>query len=439
MLGAVINAIRIIAARPTMSSSSIRIGVVSTRLAGTDGVSLESAKWCHVLHDLGHTCYYFAGECDRPIERSRLVAEAHFSHPRVAKATANLFDHNTHRTPETTETIHDLRVRLKRELHSFIKDFGIQLLTIENALSLPMNVPLGLALAELIAETNIPTIAHHHDFYWERDRFTVNAARDFLHAAFPPAIPGICHVVINSYAATELARRTGMRSFRIPNVMDFDHDPSPGCGLRSEVRRSLGLADDDTFLLQPTRVVPRKCIERSIELANWLDRPCKLVVSHGSGDEGDQYARYLARLAESLNVPLVFGDEFFDYEAGVRADGRKVYSLADAYLCCDLVTYPSRVEGFGNAFLEAIYYRRPLLISGYEIFRTDIEPQGFRVVQMDGFVTEQTLQEVEEVLANPQLVEEITDHNFELGRRHYSLHVLRERVAAILDHRFPEL
>ena len=56
---------------------------------------------------------------------------------------------------------------VKRSLHTFIEDFEIQLLKVENALSLPMNVPLGLALTELIAGTNIPTIAHHHDFYWE--------------------------------------------------------------------------------------------------------------------------------------------------------------------------------------------------------------------------------------------------------------------------------
>lgn len=422
-----------------MNSRSIRIGVVSTRLAGTDGVSLESAKWCHVLHDLGHTCFYFSGECDRPADRSRIVEEAHFSHPTVAQTTRGLFDNNTHRPADMTEAIHDLRIKLKRDLHAFVKDFDIQLLKIENALSLPMNVPLGLALAELIAETNIPTIAHHHDFYWERDRYSVNAASDFLHAAFPPAIPSICHIVINSYAATELARRTGMRSFRIPNVMDFDHDPVATSASRKQVRQALGLAEEEVFLLQPTRVVPRKCIERSIEVARWLERPAKLVVSHSSGDEGNEYGRYLMRLAQTMDVPLVFADDIFDYESGIREDGSQVFSLADAYRICDLVLYPSRVEGFGNAFLEAIYYRRPLVISSYDIFRTDIEPKGFRVIQMNEFVTDKTLQDAREVLDDPGLAEEITAHNFELGRQHYSLHVLRDRVGVILDHHFPEL
>ena len=33
----------------------------------------------------------------------------------------------------------------------------------ENVLTIPMHLPLGIALTELIAETQIPTIAHHHD------------------------------------------------------------------------------------------------------------------------------------------------------------------------------------------------------------------------------------------------------------------------------------
>ncbi|MDJ0804546.1 MAG: hypothetical protein QNI97_16845, partial [Desulfobacterales bacterium] len=60
-----------------------RVGIVSTRLAGTDGVSLEAEKWADVLRELGFTCFYFAGELDRPEELSYLVPEAHFTHPEI--------------------------------------------------------------------------------------------------------------------------------------------------------------------------------------------------------------------------------------------------------------------------------------------------------------------------------------------------------------------
>jgi len=64
---------------------------------------------------------------------------------------------------------------LKIRLQEFIEQFKIDLLVVENALTIPMHIPLGVALTEYIAETLIPTIAHHHDFYWERTRFSVNA------------------------------------------------------------------------------------------------------------------------------------------------------------------------------------------------------------------------------------------------------------------------
>ena len=58
-------------------------------------------------------------------------------------------------------------VAFKAKPYESIKNFKIDALIAENALTIPLHVPLGLALTEIIAETQIPTIAHHHDFYWE--------------------------------------------------------------------------------------------------------------------------------------------------------------------------------------------------------------------------------------------------------------------------------
>jgi len=61
-------------------TSEIRnIGFVSTRLSGTGGVSLETAKWAEVLEEMGYTCFYFAGELDRPQDRSVFSPKAHIS------------------------------------------------------------------------------------------------------------------------------------------------------------------------------------------------------------------------------------------------------------------------------------------------------------------------------------------------------------------------
>src|SRR5512137_548741 len=140
-----------------------RIGFVSTRLGGTDGVSLETAKWSSVLTGLGHECFYFAGWSEWPEERSYIVPEASFDHPLIRQLTTELFDGYV-RPPETSHAVQTLKDHLYQHLQRFVRRFDLDLLIAENALSLPVNIPLGLALAQLIAETNLPTIAHHHDF-----------------------------------------------------------------------------------------------------------------------------------------------------------------------------------------------------------------------------------------------------------------------------------
>jgi len=211
-----------------MNSNPCRIGFVSTRLAGTDGVSLETRKWSYVLTAQGHECFYFAGQSEWPEERSYVVQEAHFKHPEIQRLNADLFD-NYVRTAETSRKVQALKDYLKEHLYRFVNRFDLNLLIVENALAIPMNIPLGLALTELIAETSIPTIGHHHDFAWERDRFKVTAASDYQMGAFPPILPSVHHVVINSYAARQLALRTGATSVLIPNVMDclLYTSPSP--------------------------------------------------------------------------------------------------------------------------------------------------------------------------------------------------------------------
>jgi glycosyltransferase involved in cell wall biosynthesis len=296
-----------------------------------------------------------------------------------------------------------------------------------------MNVPLGLAMSELIAETNIPTIAHHHDFSWERNRFAVNAAGDYLRSSFPPTLPSIYHVVINSFAAQQLALRTGARSLLIPNVMDFDNPPSPADDYTLDMRESLGIGPEQHFLLQPTRIVPRKRIELAIELTRRVDSDSVLVITHQSGDEGSAYEQRVREYADLLGIRVIFGSEIVNHHRGETEDGRKIYSLADTYQQADLVTYPSTIEGFGNAFLETLYYSRPLVISNYAIFKTDIQPKGFRVIGFDDFIEDETVKKAVEILENPSIGEEMAEHNYQIARRYYSYRILETSLATILN------
>ncbi len=408
---------------PDSNHRSLRVGFVSTRFRGLDGVSLESAKWASVLGELGHKCFWFAGELDRDPASSLLVPEAFFGHPSVLELNKVLFS-GEKRTRKTTDEMHAHKERLKDSLYEFIAKFRIDLLIPENALAIPMHIPLGVALTELIAETGIPTIAHHHDFYWERPRYITNACQDVLAMAFPPDLPSISHVVINSVAQADLAARRSIAARLIFNVMDFDRKP-PKPRDRLQFRRDMGFEDDDLIILQPTRVVFRKGIEQAIYLIELLDMPkAKLVVSHSLGDEGPAYAEWVRSWAQRQRVPLHFIHNRLNEESGGGE-----YSLWDVYPHADLITYPSLYEGFGNAFLEAAYFRKPILVNRYSVFIADIEPKGFDVVAIDGYITDEAVSQVRRVLTDPVRKKEMVDRNFELARKHFSFQVLRKELA----------
>ncbi len=253
------------------------------------------------------------------------------------------------RSPQVGERVHQLTQHLKRGIKAALERFDVQVLIAENCLTIPMNIPLGLAVTETVTETGLGCIAHHHDFAWERERYFVNAAEDYLASAFPPSMRHIDHVVINSRAAREFSRRTGLSCRLIPNVMDFDNPPDAADGYADDLRGQLGLTADDLFILQPTRLVQRKGIEHSIELIDRLADPrCKLVISHASGDEGGNYADRVRRYAELLEVPVIFADRWMAMRRGSAADGGKLYTIEDAYQQCDFVTYPSTYEGFAR-------------------------------------------------------------------------------------------
>jgi len=409
-----------------------RIGFISTRLAGTDGVSLEVRKWVHVLRGMGHECFFFAGASEWGDERSMVVPEAHFIYPTIRQLERDLFDDYI-RSPETSSTIDGLKNHLKSKLRKFVECFDLNLIIIENALAIPMNVPLGLALTELIAETSIETIAHHHDFSWERPRFSVSAADDYLHAAFPPTLHSIKHIVINSYAQRQLALRKGISSTIIPNVMDFGSPPPKKDPYANDLRQVLGIPLEHFIILQPTRIVARKRIERAIDLVRRLDLPNTLVISHASGDEGSEYEAFLKEYIELLDADVRFAEDIFEIERSIDQDGRKVYALSDAYQAANLVTYPSTIEGFGNAFLESLYYQIPIVMSTYEIYRIDIKPKGFHIIEFNEYVTTQTVQKTRAILLNPGYAKEIGEINTKIARQHYSFEVLEKNLAALIS------
>lgn len=397
----------------------MRIGFVSTRLAGTDGVSLETAKLAAILRRMGHEVFYCAGELDPGGPPGLWVPEMHFTYPEARRIHDEAF---IGPAPEDLRArISEMAERLKEQLALFVMRFSIDVLFPQNALAIPMHIPLGVALTDFIAETAIPALAHHHDLYWERERFSHCAVPDIVERAFPPDLPSVHHWVINSLAQRALQQRKGIEAQVIPNIFDFATPAPVPDAFVADLRPALGLELEDRLILQPTRVIPRKGIELAIELVHQLGDPhCKLVITHAAGDEGLAYLHSLQLLAKDAGIDLRYAADCFAPMRHVTPEGKKIYSLWDAYPQADFVTYPSLIEGFGNAFLEAIYFRRPLLVNRYPVYAADLASLGFRCVEIDGAMTAQAVGAVRQLLEDAALRSTVVEHNFALARRHFS-------------------
>jgi glycosyltransferase involved in cell wall biosynthesis len=251
--------------------------------------------------------------------------------------------------------------------------------------------------------------------------------------SFPPRLHSINHVVINSEARQQLSHRCGLSSIIIPNVLDFDTPPPIMDDYARTMRQDLGLKDDESLLLQPTRIIARKGIEHAIELASRLkDKKAKLFISHQERDEGSDYFTRTMDYAALLGVEVIMCPDIIGAQRGFTETGRKKYSLSDCYLNADFVTYPSSYEGFGNAFLEALWFKKPVLVNRYSIFQSDIEPLDFDVVIMENYVTNETVDTVRSLLESPKAVGLLADYNYEIGRKYFSYSLLEQRLRMVL-------
>ena len=245
--------------------------IVSFRLGGPDGVSVESAKWGWALQQLGFSVRTVAGEGEAELLLPGLAIDAK-EPPTVSEVDAALD--------------------------------GAGLVVVENLCSLPLNPAAAAVVASALAGRR--ALLHHHDLPWQRPRF----------AGFPPppTDPAWAHVTINDRSRAELAVHR-IAATTIRNTFD----PNPPRGNRTATRRLLEIAPGRLLLLQPTRALERKGVPDALALATALDAEYWLL-----GPAEDGYGPELERVLATATVPVLRG---FPARGITMADA---YAAADA-------------------------------------------------------------------------------------------------------------
>ena len=441
--------------------NTFKIAFISGKLGDVDGVSLEVDKWIEVLTGEGHEVFTIAGYFANPVqgvisENQYLLEALRFDSTLQKHYEKMLFPYitkkPTHMTSSTRNIILDEMMvegeDLGSDIYHYLQDNEIDLVIAENTNAMPMTLLGGIAVYNLLNEYKVATIFHHHDFWWERSRFSQNRIESLLNSIMPPSDIGAEHVVISSYSAHILSSIKRVIPVVIPNCENFEK-PAVLDSYNSHFRQDLGFKKDDLLFVQPTRIVPRKRIEDSVRLVGKYGRrypevknKIKFIISLYQGDElDDSYIDQIKYLADSESVDLHLISERVSPVRMVNDKGQKIYTSRDVLVNADIVTYLPKWEGFGNAYLESVSCRVPVVVSTYLVYKTDIKGAGFDNIEIRDDYTEEGLLNIPEsvldkihiILNNSDKKYEMVNSNFKIGREEFSFNILKSKLNELLE------
>ena len=456
----------------------MKIALIHYKLGDTDGVSLEVEKRAKILSELGHNVHYICGECPKDFRTKHKRNISIVPEMGLGKKQSIFIQYTSVKSkhknlPEETlvQWFAIQEYKIYHKLIRVLKENEIDRVIVHNILSNPLIPPVANALVDALDKYELPTLCVSHDFYFERWGFLESPFKYIKKqmATLPPKRDFIIHNVINSIAQKELFERRKIKAEIIGDVWNFNEDPQKKDAYTKNFRKSFNIRPDDVIVLQATRVISRKGIQNAVlycaELQKILrskapisifgrnfnkDSRVVLFLSNSSDIENPRNKEYLHKvqeLAKKLGVKIVKGFEMIETNRRLT-DGskKKIYSFWDAYLYADLVSYPSLQEGFGNQFLEALYYKKLVILFEYPVFKTDIKPDGYTYVSLgskvsknNGFnivenkkVKKAAIQSVGLITDNEKL-RKVVNENFSIANKHHGARILKSNLQKWLN------
>ncbi|OQY34906.1 MAG: hypothetical protein B6241_03230 [Spirochaetaceae bacterium 4572_59] len=448
-----------------------RILICHYRVGWTDGVSLEIEKRQAILEEMGFHCSLLAGPGSSGADY--IIPELDFDTEEARRISRNAFGglKDYIREKDLEKDILNLSDKIEKNLSSLLDAIKPDFILLHNIFSHGRHIAAARAFTACLKHYGTPSLATHHDFYWERDDFKEPSGpiiRDFLKRYVPPVIPGLKHAVINSLAAEELRRRYAINAMIFPDTLDFSQDQWKKDGYNGHLLNDFSLNEDDIFILQATRIVRRKGIELIPPLIKMLNSPAYLnqirnktlfngkktsigsrfvfLLAGYAEQEAEEYRDQLESMMRNLEIP----HRFLRPRIAVKRTwekGMRIYSLFDTYPYADLVAYPSLFEGWGNQFIEAVFAHKPVMVHEYPVFRSDIHPIGYSIISL-GEETSQRADGLHEMREKDienacqhivdQLLSDKTparlEKNYDLARSNNSYETLRRLMKESMEH-----
>jgi glycosyltransferase involved in cell wall biosynthesis len=188
----------------------------------------------------------------------------------------------------------------------------------------------------------------------------------------------------------------------IPNAVDIAHFTRDHSSAEIQtVKDTLGKKEGDVYLVTTSRLVHKNAVDDVIRAVALLPSRVHFVV-YGTGPDQDMLEKLITKLGIANRVHLL---------------GHIDHSVMPKHLrACDIFVRPSRSEGMGNSFLEAMATSLPVIATQeggisdflFDSTRSPDTPSTGWVVDAD--TPEQIANAVTDIMENPQKVHEITAH-----------------------------
>lgn len=444
-------------------SNRKKVAICHYRVGKTDGVSLEIKKRKKILEGRGCEVQLIAGSRSRSADH--VINELEWEDGAISTIKENGFadfgrkDFDDRELKNKILKVSDI---IEKKLEAIQEKEKFDYFLVHNIFCFGGHISAARAFDNIIKKYQIPTIATHHDFFWERKEFKTPCngfLKEYVNTYLPPKNDFIKHVVLSSIAQRELKKRRGIDSVVIPDIFDFSQDPWQEDKFNNGLLERIGVKNNDLLFLQATRIVPRKGIELAIDFASAFNRKMDslrgetlyngkkitsdsrlfLVLAGYYEDSDKDYYLKVKEAAQDSGVEVKF------INGNIRAkrsynNGEKKFSLWDIYIYSDLVTFPSIWEGWGNQFIEAVFARKPVVVWEYPVFKEDIRREGYQVISLGDkllFDQEEGLRRLppeylkeatktaKEWLLDPNLKKVLAD-NFDAGKRNHGFQVVED-------------
>jgi glycosyltransferase involved in cell wall biosynthesis len=440
----------------------MNIGIIHYRVGRTDGVSLEIEKRRKLLTSMGHSVKLISGPVSN--DADIIIPELEFDTEKVIQIKENAFLNFNRRDMTANElmyNINSLSAKIFEAFMRFTEKYHFDALLLHNIFSHGRHIAAAKAFADIAQKLQIPILATHHDFYWERKEYQLTSypeIDEYLAYYVPFNGKYIKHICINSIAAKELFSKCGIKPDILPDTFDFSSSPWLKDTFNADLSEQADFTENDLIVLQATRIVQRKGIELAIHLVRQLQEKRALLIDRklyngkifrnssriilllpGYTEKASvEYEKALRRLATELKIEVRFISPLIGLQRVPRC--KKIYSLWDTYAFADLITFPSLSEGWGNQFIEAVFAKRPVAVFEYPVFKADIRPENYHYISLGDQtagtdsaglqkplpeVIEQASVDTLEALLSPD-TNQLLAENFETGRKYHDLRVLRD-------------